>query len=311
MQFTNMEQLEQRNIVPARHTTLPFSIMFAAVVLSGTWIYTAGLRAVQQTGAPGAGDAALHTLEDSVLPADGFELPLRWGDMGHRLVEAGVIDKEKFLELYADRGGLTAAEEQLLLGTTPGNLRITQQNAGILLNLLWAFGLGNKNPVLTSGPMTDPAYGGADNFASTGGWTIADGDAMDHYAKYAFVTLTTAQQQMVERVAKGIFRPCCGNSTYFPDCNHGMAMLGFLELLAAQGADEATMYRSALAVNSFWFPDTYLTIAQYEEQRGIHWKDVDARTVLGANFSSASGFSKVRASVEPATTQPRGGSCGV
>ena len=33
---------------------------------------------------------------------------------------------------------------------------------------------------------------------------------------------------MENKIAKGIYRPCCNNSTYFPDCNHGMAMLGLL-----------------------------------------------------------------------------------
>lgn len=31
---------------------------------------------------------------------------------------------------------------------------------------------------------------------------------------------------------------CCGNSTYFPDCNHGAAMLGFIELAVSQGLVE-------------------------------------------------------------------------
>jgi hypothetical protein len=46
------------------------------------------------------------------------------------------------------------------------------------------------------------------------------------------IPLTAEQQALVEEVAAEIYRPCCNNSTLFPDCNHGMAMLGFLELLA-------------------------------------------------------------------------------
>ncbi|MBI2406221.1 MAG: hypothetical protein HYV25_01400, partial [Candidatus Harrisonbacteria bacterium] len=104
---------------------------------------------------------------------------------------------------------------------------------------------------------------------------------------------------MVERVAKGIYRPCCGNSTYFPDCNHGMAMLGLLELMAAQGVSESDMYRAALAVNSFWFPDTYLTIATYMQHRGTAWKNVDPKDALGADFSSATGYRRVMQEVAP------------
>ena len=40
--------------------------------------------------------------------------------------------------------------------------------------------------------------------------------------------------KIVEEIAGNIYRPCCGNSTAFPDCNHGMAMLGLIELMVSQ-----------------------------------------------------------------------------
>ena len=100
----------------------------------------------------------------------------------------------------------------------------------------------------------DPRYGGAENFASTGGWTLAKGRAMDHYSMHRFVELTPEQQALIEKVSKNIFRPCCRNSTYFPDCNHGMAMLGLMELMASQGASETEMMTKAQEVNDLWFP---------------------------------------------------------
>lgn len=306
-----MTSMEQNEIPSKRGVSLPFSIMFAAVVLSGAFLYGKGTDTAQPKTESVSVEDQSDALEAQVLPPGGFELPVQWGDMGRRLVQVGAIDREKFLEIYADRGGLTEEEAQLLDGVSGGNLRITQQNAGILLNLLWAFGLANKNSVLTDGPMMDPDYGGADRFASTGGWTIAVGDPMEHYAKHSLVILTDSQQKMVERVAKGVFRPCCGNSTYFPDCNHGMAMLGLLEMLAAQGADEDAMYKSALAVNSFWFPDTYLTIAGYKAKRGTDWSRVDAREVLGADYSSGAGFRRIQQEVVAPTRRSGGGSCGV
>ena len=120
---------------------------------------------------------------------------------------------------------------------------MTQENSGTILNLLWAFGLANKNEILEKGPMMDKRYGGAENFASTGGWTLSKGDSMNHYSMHSFITLTPQQQSLVEKVSQNIYRPCCGNSTYFPDCNHGMAMLGLLELLASQGISENEMYK--------------------------------------------------------------------
>jgi len=179
---------------------------------------------------------------------------LNWANMGIKMVEAGVIDKDKFENLYSQRGGLTEADKKLLYGANNENMVINSENSGMMLNMLWAFGLANKNQILENGPMMDPRYGEASNFASTGGWTLAKGGAMDHYSMHSFVTLSSPQQALVEQVAKNIYRPCCKNSTYFPDCNHGMAMLGLLELMASQGANEDQMNKKALEVNALWFP---------------------------------------------------------
>src|SRR3989338_4366517 len=179
---------------------------------------------------------------------------LNWANMGIKMVEAGVIDKDKFENLYSQRGGLTEADKKLLYGANNENMVINSENSGMMLNMLWAFGLANKNQILANGPMMDPRYGEASNFASTGGWTLAKGGAMDHYSMHSFVTLSSPQQALVEQVAKNIYRPCCKNSTYFPDCNHGMAMLGLLELMASQGANEDQMNKKALEVNALWFP---------------------------------------------------------
>lgn len=162
---------------------------------------------------------------------------LNWGNMGMQMMKAGVIDKEKFPNFYNKK-----------------IMDITPENSKIVLNTLWAFGLANKNPILENGPMMDPRYGGVGNFASTGGWTLSRGGAMDHYNMHKFVKLTEEQQTLVERVTKNIYRPCCKNSAYFPDCNHGMAMLGLMELMASQGATEAQMYEIANKANALWFP---------------------------------------------------------
>lgn len=248
-------------------------------------------------------------LEKLVLPADGVVLPVRWGDFGKQMVETGVIDKDKFESVYAQRGGLNEYGKALLYSDGNGNIEINSQNAGVILNLLWGFGLANQNPILEDGPMMDSKYGGADRFAATGGWSIAKGDPMNHYSKHAFIVLTNEQQEMVERVSKNIFRPCCGNSTYFPDCNHGMAMLGLLELLASQNISEEDMYKTALQVNAYWFPSTYLTIAKYFENKGIAWVDVDPKEVLGKEYSSGSGYQKILNEIQP--QQSGGVSCGV
>ena len=106
------------------------------------------------------------------------------------MASVGVIDKVKLEELYANRGGLNDKERNLLEGLDNGYLKITPENSGFVLNLLWALGLGNKNEILENGQMTDKKYGGAGGFASTGGWTLADGGAMNHYSKHRFIVLT-------------------------------------------------------------------------------------------------------------------------
>lgn len=183
-----------------------------------------------------------------------FSIPVNWGDLGVKMVSVGVIDPEKFEAIYAKRGGLTEEEKQILYGQDNKNLKMTEKNAGFLLNMLWALGLGNKNDILESGPMSQ--YGDPGRFASTGGWILAKGDPMDHYSRHRFIVLTDEQQKLVERVSKNVYRPCCSNSTYFPDCNHGMAMLALLELMASQGVSEKEMYKVAEKVNSYWFPES-------------------------------------------------------
>ena len=250
-------------------------------------------------------------LEASVLPSAGFELPVVWKDYGKQLIAKGVIDQEKFEALYANRGGLSDEDKKMLGGTENGKMTITAENSGVWLNLLWAFGLGNKNQILEKGPMVDPGYGGAGKFASTGGWSVSKGKAMDHYSKHAFLTLNPEEQATVSRVSQGIYRPCCNNATYFPDCNHGMAMLGLLELMAQQGVSEEEMYRVALEVNSFWFPQTYLTLAKYFAGKGTAWEKIDAKMVLGKEYSSGSGYNQILTEITPVEQRPGGGSCGV
>ncbi|PJE63887.1 hypothetical protein COU89_00845 [Candidatus Roizmanbacteria bacterium CG10_big_fil_rev_8_21_14_0_10_45_7] len=248
-------------------------------------------------------------LAKAVLPDQGVVLPITWGDLGQRMIADGVIDEAKFRALF--EGGLTNVEEQMLAGNSNQRIVMNQQNSRYLLDLLWAFGLSNKNDILDQGEMTDKEYGGAGNFASTGGWSLARGTAMDHYSQHAYVVLTAEQQALVDKVSRGIYRPCCGNSTHFPDCNHGMAMLGLLELLAKNGAREQEMYAVALKVNSFWFPQTYIDLATYFKEQGKNWNQVDAKTVLGKEYSSAQGYQKTRQQIKSLPKPASGGGgCG-
>ena len=279
----------------------------------GALIYTSPGYKNQAAGNENSADA----FNEKVLSSEGVILPVAWGDLGAKLVNSGVIDADKMSAMYEQREGFTKEYRDLLLGQDGGKLKITPENSGYLLNLFWALGLASKNPILDSGEMTDPKYGGPENFASTAGWTLAKGDPMAHYSRHRFFDLTNEQQELVDKMSKQIYRPCCGNSTHFPDCNHGMAMLGLLELMASQGLSEEEMWKAALAVNSYWFPDTYLTIAEYMQNKGTDWKNVLPREVLGVNYSSAEGYAKILSQVEKMREETggvrgrQGGGCGV
>ena len=299
---------------PKKDYFLPISVMISAVFIVTALMYKTGFEnpnnAKKVAISANAENIQGSAIEGEILPSEGFVLPVRWGDLGVKMTNAGVIDKQKLEMLYAERGGLSGEEKKLLENTENGKLRITEKNSGFLLNLFWALGLGTKNDILSRGEMIDPRYGGAGNFASTGGWTLANGDAMDHYSRHPFIVLTPEKQQLVLRVSKNIYRPCCNNATHFPDCNHGMAMLGLLELMASQGVGENEMYQVALQVNSFWFPENYLTIAQYLASKGIAWNDADPKEILGMNYSSGSGYRKILSEVTN-PVKKSDGSCGV
>jgi len=295
-----------------KNSALPASILASALILAGAWLYTAESRTTsvkqEASHAANSNEVPVSALEWEVLPLKGVVLPVRLGNLGGKLASVGALDREKFLSLY--NGTDREIARRLIDEETDTPVLLARENAGILLNLFWALGLASKNPILDFGEMTEPAYGGAGNFASTAGWTIAQGNPMEHYSRHMFFELSPEQQALVDKVSRGIYRPCCGNSTHFPDCNHGMAMLGLLELMASQGVGEAEMWKTALAVNSYWFPDTYLTIAAYMKNKGVDWKNVSPQEMLGADYSSAQGFARIASEVST-REKAGGGSCGV
>jgi len=289
------------------------SILIASIVIVSAWVYTIKLKdkMQQEIGIAHNQDRTLllSNLEEEVLPSQGVILPVVWGDLGIQLVNNGTIDAEKFKAIYESKGQFSDEYKKLLLDQSNSKIKITKDNASYILNLFWALGLANKNSILEEGEMMNPIYGGAENFASTGGWTLAKGNSMDHYSRHSLIKLTSEQQALVDKVSRGIYRPCCGNSTHFPDCNHGMAMLGLLELMASQGINEQDMWKTALIVNSFWFPDTYLTIATYMKDKGVNWQDVNPQEILGINYSSAQGYKNISSQVVQPQRQQSG--CGV
>lgn len=223
-----------------------------------------------------------------VLPAAGHLSRVTLADAIVQLTHAGVIDRGKLQGLYS-RGPAPAELPELLDRAQSQPIRITARNARLYVNLLWPLGLANRMDSNGASPLNGPGGG---SFASTGGWTLgraADGGA--YFNTLRVVRLTARQEALVTSIAQRSFRPCCNNSTFFQDCNHGSALLGLLALGASQGLAEGDLYREALAFNAFWFPGDYLQLALFfQVTQGLDWRDVDPRTVLGPAYSSAGGM---------------------
>ena len=259
-----------------------------------------------------------ENLFDQINPAQGNEINASYGDLGPKMVASGVIDLEKLKQVY-QQSGQPLTEEQLDILTKGSNkkVKIDRDNSYFLLNFFWAVGLANKSKILAEGEMMK--YGGlegASGFASTGGWSLGQNNSMDYYSKSDLVPMTSGQEALIEKVASNVYRPCCDNSTAFPDCNHGMALMAVFQLMAASGATERQMYEAGKYFNAFWFPGNYYDLALYfKNSENKDFKDVPGEVVLGKKYSSATGWSGIKKWLadKGIIEQPpqNGGSCGV
>lgn len=264
-------------------------VMFVLALIAGQPLKT---RVGAQSIAEKSGiNVDLVKLQEKVFPASGYKLDVQWGDLGKKMVEDGVIDEKKLAQALVGKDELPPEYKQYLDGSDH-KIELSQSNAQFWVDILWGLGLANKNKILDEGEMM--ADGDASNFASTGGWTIGKKDPMDLYSKHTYINLTSEQQALVEEIANGVYRPCCGNSTAFPDCNHGMAALGLIELMVFQGFSKEEVYKTVLAFNSYWFPQTYLDISYHFAKNGRDFAKVPAEEILSKTFSSGMGYQAVK-----------------
>ncbi|MBI4177756.1 MAG: hypothetical protein HY516_05355 [Candidatus Aenigmarchaeota archaeon] len=280
----------------------------SALLVALLYLPLPGLKAGQENTPQDT--AGYSELNAELFPGSGFNTKITMGDAVPKLVEAGAIDLEKFKQLYSARGGLTDGQMKMLTQASTAELTLTPENANFILNLMWALGIANKNPIMDE----MSKYEGVANLASTGGWTLSKNDSMQYFNKLEIVKLTAGQQAIFEEVAKNTYRPCCNNPTAFPDCNHGAALLALLELGASQGMDEKELYTLALQANTLWFPQNYLSTAVLLKSEGIdYWGS--AKEVVSAKYSSYSGWSQnVYKPLQEKNLLPKaqgGGSCGV
>lgn len=257
------------------------------------------------------------TLMQQVNPPDGYKIPAVFGNVGPQLVDDGAIDLSKFTTLYQQQSKpLSDDQMAVLTKENAQNVVIDQQNAAFLLNFFWALGLANQNVILTDGPMMSGGGERVGGFASTAGWTLGSKNAVDLYANSKIFSLSDEQQTRLQEVAAGVYRPCCDNPTHFPDCNHGMAMLGLLELMASQNASSDEMFKAAKYVNAYWYPQQMLEVATaLKATKNVDFINADPREVVSNQFSSISGYQSVHQWLSQngllEQAPGSGGSCGV
>ncbi len=261
----------------------------------------------------GARDAELA---NRVVPPEGYQTRVWFGDSIVRLVAAGAISPEKFRRLYATRGGLPKWMARLFAEPSVEPIKLGFDTAPYLLNLLWPLGLSTKTRFNAQSPLNGDSLA---KFASTGGWRLGEAaNGSVYFNRVEAIGLDEGQEMNLLAVTRKVFRPCCDNSTFFQDCNHGSALLGLLELAASQGATADELRELALAANAFWYPDQYLEIAVYfKEIEDTPWEAVAPATILGKANSSRSGWSRnvhdalIKANLVPRAMAKRQAGCGV
>jgi hypothetical protein len=313
-QNTQTESLVNRRITQAAWVIIGLMAVYVIVMAVG-WFPSGKPNVIQGQDIQASTTLDTKALSEQINPKDGYNLSISYGDLGPQLLASGVISYDGFAAIYQNAGSPLSAEQiDILKNGSDHEIVINAQNAYYLLNFFWAVGLANRNVILTEGPMVQNSDGKFENFASTGGWSLATKPITDLYASLDLIPLTEEQQKLVEQVAQGVYRPCCDNPTHLPDCNHGMAMLGILELMASQDATADQMFEAAKYVNAYWFPQQTLEAAVYlKANQGIDFAGADPRLIVGRSMSSASGSKRVHADLQSKgllqQAPGQGGSC--
>lgn len=253
---------------------------------AGTVAGAGGHRIWTALGGP---KAAFRDVLAQVVPREGIPTGLVFGDVLQKIIAAGVLEPAKLRSVYAKRGGLPPWVAALLTGPSDAPIRLSAETAPYLLTLLWPVGLATRASFNADSP-TNGKY--LPRLASTAGWTLGrEANGAAYFDKVDALTLTPAREALVQQVAERTFRPCCDNSALFQDCNHGSAMLGFLELGISQDVPRDKLLRLAKALNGYWYPDKYIAMALVFARRdGISWNNVPSEKALGADYSSLSGW---------------------
>lgn len=260
-------------------------IMALGLVALAVWGETRSKTVPSVTSLP----QALQTVAEAVLPQQGFTSAIALQDSGVRLAQHNVLDHRKLEQLYGTADNIPPEIHEALQAPQSVPMHLTADNSRQYLTLLWGVGLANT---MTTNDLSPVNGENRYRLAATGGWTLgAAENGGEYFNEFPIVPLTAEQTERVTRLAKQMYRPCCNNHTFFQDCNHGSALLGLLQLGAAQGLSDEELYAEALAFNSFWFPQQYTEMAVlFSAVQGIPWSKVDPTVALSAEYSSSQGW---------------------
>jgi hypothetical protein len=226
----------------------------------------------------------IQALTNVINPPGGYVLPVQYSQLGPKLLAAGVIDVALLQQDYKQTGRLLSEHDKELLSQgSQEQVVINQNNAAFLLTLFWGFGLANQNPI------TEKV-----SIQLSSNWVLGRKPGTDLISSAAIYKLTSDQQARLEEVAKGIYRPCSDVSTFSPDSQQSIAMLGFLEFMASQNVSSDDMFTAAKQINAFWFPQQTLEQALFFIATQLkNYENIDARVILSQQYFSASGFEQI------------------
>lgn len=243
-----------------------------------------GIAGAVSAAAPAGHGMDTNNIISQVLPEQGFTLDATWGTTVSDMVDAGVLDPVKLESILTRRYGQEMKPEwTAILNGEDAQLSIDAENSVFMMYLLWTLGKHNDNSILRESRIANYF----DNY------DIGVGRA--GYSDVLLFSLTPEQQDLATEISMNSYRPCCGNPAGVPDCSHGFAALGLIELMAAQGYEKDEIYDSFIKINSFWFPSTYIQNALFFQiTEGKSWDETDDELMAGKEFSSIAGSRSVK-----------------
>jgi len=276
--FAKRRADNRRMIAAIALGVLFFSSMIVSTFLGGPNTTGIKISKIQHMAHP---PIDIKALTHAINPPNGYTLPVQYGQMGPKLLEAGVIDIAVLKQYFQQTGQVLSDKEiELLIRGSQEPVVINHQNASYLLTLFWGLGLANQNPIFDISPIPQASD-----------WTLGRKSGSDLFSSTVILKLSPDQQARVEELARAVYRPCSDVATLSPDNKYSIAMLGLLEFMASQNVSSDEMFSTVKQVNAFWFPQQTLEQAIFFVATQLKdYANVDSRLIASRQYFSATGF---------------------